>query len=126
MLFHINALVLCLEHIGFLQISWLIFYITFVALLYYAVVNLTLIDLPGLTKVAVGKYLRSFNYLLCSANNSLFTMNLLDVFVFAEGQPESIVRDIEDMVRSYVEKVNKISLCFSSFCCSRNLIVCSE
>ncbi|OEL37330.1 Dynamin-related protein 1C [Dichanthelium oligosanthes] len=39
------------------------------------VVNLTLIDLPGLTKVAV------------------------------EGQPESIVQDIENMVRSYVDKV---------------------
>ncbi|KAK6921597.1 Dynamin stalk domain [Dillenia turbinata] len=39
------------------------------------VVNLTLIDLPGMTKVAV------------------------------EGQPDSIVEDIEHMVRSYVEKV---------------------
>ncbi|KAJ1391287.1 P-loop containing nucleoside triphosphate hydrolase [Sesbania bispinosa] len=39
------------------------------------VVNLTLIDLPGLTKVAV------------------------------EGQPDSIVQDIENMVRSYIEKV---------------------
>ncbi|KAL2894996.1 Dynamin-related protein 1C [Bienertia sinuspersici] len=39
------------------------------------VVNLTLIDLPGLTKVAV------------------------------EGQQESIVQDIESMVRSYVEKI---------------------
>ncbi|ONK75333.1 uncharacterized protein A4U43_C03F15750 [Asparagus officinalis] len=39
------------------------------------VVNLTLVDLPGLTKVAV------------------------------EGQPESIVEDIEHMVRSYVAKV---------------------
>ncbi|KAG6515740.1 hypothetical protein ZIOFF_026169 [Zingiber officinale] len=38
------------------------------------VVNLTLIDLPGLTKVAV------------------------------EGQPDNIVQDIENMVRSYVEK----------------------
>ncbi|KAH9330008.1 hypothetical protein KI387_002116, partial [Taxus chinensis] len=38
------------------------------------VVNLTLIDLPGLTKVAV------------------------------EGQPESIVADIENMVRSFIEK----------------------
>ncbi|WVZ12948.1 hypothetical protein V8G54_017478 [Vigna mungo] len=38
------------------------------------VVNLTLIDLPGLTKVAV------------------------------EGQPDSIVQDIENMVRSYIEK----------------------
>ncbi|CAK7356216.1 unnamed protein product [Dovyalis caffra] len=44
------------------------------------VVNLTLIDLPGLTKVAV------------------------------EGQPESIVRDIENMVRLYVEKPNCIIL----------------
>ncbi|KAK3014822.1 hypothetical protein RJ639_008298 [Escallonia herrerae] len=44
------------------------------------VVNLTLIDLPGLTKVAV------------------------------EGQPESIVREIENMVRSYVDKPNCIIL----------------
>ncbi|KAK4801961.1 hypothetical protein SAY86_000164 [Trapa natans] len=44
------------------------------------VVNLTLIDLPGLTKVAV------------------------------EGQPESIAADIENMVRSYVEKPNCIIL----------------
>lgn len=27
------------------------------------------------------------------------------VLIFAEGQPESIVQDIEIMVRSYVEKV---------------------
>ncbi|CAN6980475.1 unnamed protein product [Brassica rapa subsp. trilocularis] len=47
------------------------------------VVNLTLIDLPGLTKVAV------------------------------EGQPESIVADIENMVRSYVEKPNCIILAIS-------------
>ncbi|XP_050387014.1 phragmoplastin DRP1E-like isoform X3 [Argentina anserina] len=47
------------------------------------VVNLTLIDLPGLTKVAV------------------------------EGQPESIVEDIETMVRSYVEKPNSIILAIS-------------
>ncbi|XP_027362013.1 dynamin-related protein 12A-like isoform X3 [Abrus precatorius] len=44
------------------------------------VVNLTLIDLPGLTKVAV------------------------------EGQPDSIVLDIENMVRSYIEKPNCIIL----------------
>ncbi|GMI87588.1 DYNAMIN RELATED PROTEIN 1C, DYNAMIN-like 1C, ARABIDOPSIS DYNAMIN-LIKE PROTEIN 5 [Hibiscus trionum] len=44
------------------------------------VVNLTLIDLPGLTKVAV------------------------------EGQSDSIVEDIENMVRSYVEKPNCIIL----------------
>ncbi|KAJ4755678.1 dynamin-like protein [Rhynchospora pubera] len=47
------------------------------------VVNLTLIDLPGLTKVAV------------------------------EGQAESIVQDIENMVRSYVEKPNCIILAIS-------------
>ncbi|KAF8021149.1 hypothetical protein BT93_G1546 [Corymbia citriodora subsp. variegata] len=47
------------------------------------VVNLTLIDLPGLTKVAV------------------------------EGQPETIVEDIENMVRSYVEKPNSIILAIS-------------
>ncbi|OAY25314.1 phragmoplastin DRP1C [Manihot esculenta] len=47
------------------------------------VVNLTLIDLPGLTKVAV------------------------------EGQPESIVEDIENMVGSYVEKPNCIILAIS-------------
>lgn len=47
------------------------------------VVNLTLIDLPGLTKVAV------------------------------EGQQDSIVEDIENMVRSYVEKPNCIILAIS-------------
>ncbi|XP_073045055.1 dynamin-related protein 5A-like [Primulina eburnea] len=48
------------------------------------VVNLTLIDLPGLTKVAV------------------------------EGQSDSIVTDIENMVRSYIEKPNCIILAVSS------------
>ncbi|XP_050204201.1 phragmoplastin DRP1A [Mercurialis annua] len=47
------------------------------------VVNLTLIDLPGLTKVAV------------------------------EGQHESIVMDIENMVRSFIEKPNCIILAIS-------------
>ncbi|KAJ9556079.1 hypothetical protein OSB04_010693 [Centaurea solstitialis] len=47
------------------------------------VVNLTLIDLPGLTKVAV------------------------------EGQSENIVQDIENMVRSYIEKPNCIILAVS-------------
>ncbi|XP_020675378.1 dynamin-related protein 1E-like [Dendrobium catenatum] len=47
------------------------------------VVNLTLVDLPGLTKVAV------------------------------EGQPDSIVQDIENMVHSYVEKPNCIILAIS-------------
>lgn len=47
------------------------------------VVNLTLIDLPGLTKVAV------------------------------EGQHESVVADIENMVRSFIEKPNCIILAIS-------------
>ncbi|KAK9103891.1 hypothetical protein Sjap_021145 [Stephania japonica] len=47
------------------------------------VVNLTMIDLPGLTKVAV------------------------------EGQPDSIVQDIENMVRSFIEKPNCIILAIS-------------
>ncbi|GJP35776.1 hypothetical protein CLOM_g20303 [Closterium sp. NIES-68] len=47
------------------------------------VVNLTLVDLPGLTKIAV------------------------------EGQSDTIVRDIEDMVRQYVEKPNCIILAVS-------------
>lgn len=47
------------------------------------VVNLTLIDLPGLTKVAV------------------------------DGQSETIVQDIEEMVRSYVDKPNSIILAIS-------------
>ncbi|KAL4204813.1 hypothetical protein AMTRI_Chr01g134010 [Amborella trichopoda] len=47
------------------------------------VVNLTLIDLPGLTKVAV------------------------------EGQPDSVVADIEHMVRSFIEKPNCIILAIS-------------
>ncbi|KAL0002267.1 hypothetical protein SO802_016048 [Lithocarpus litseifolius] len=47
------------------------------------VVNLTLIDLPGLTKVAV------------------------------EGQPKSIAEDIENMVRTYIEKPNCIILAIS-------------
>ncbi|KAI4355237.1 hypothetical protein L6164_004030 [Bauhinia variegata] len=47
------------------------------------VVNLSLVDIPGLTKVAV------------------------------EGQPESIVQDIENMVRSFIEKPNCIILAIS-------------
>ncbi|XP_023639989.1 dynamin-related protein 1D isoform X2 [Capsella rubella] len=49
----------------------------------HLIVNLTLIDLPGLTKVAV------------------------------EGQPETIVQDIEPMVRSYVTKPNCLILAIS-------------
>lgn len=37
---------------------------------------------------------------------------LLNLPAYTEGQPETIVRDIEDMVRSYVEKVNKVPLEF--------------
>ncbi|GJN18069.1 hypothetical protein PR202_gb05188 [Eleusine coracana subsp. coracana] len=48
------------------------------------VVNLTLVDLPGLTKVAV------------------------------DGQPDSIVLDIENMVRSFIEKPNCIILAISA------------
>jgi replication fork clamp-binding protein CrfC len=47
------------------------------------VVNLTLIDLPGLTKIAI------------------------------EGQSDSIVGEIENMVRSYIEKPNTIILAVS-------------
>ncbi|KAL6845417.1 hypothetical protein ACP4OV_024912 [Aristida adscensionis] len=47
------------------------------------VVNLTLVDLPGLTKVAI------------------------------EGQPDSIAQDIENMVRSFIEKPNCIILAIS-------------
>ncbi|KAM1397226.1 hypothetical protein ACFX2I_014831 [Malus domestica] len=47
------------------------------------VVNLTLVDLPGLTKVAV------------------------------EGQSDNIVQDIENMVRSFIEKPNCIILAIS-------------
>ncbi|XP_074273123.1 dynamin-related protein 5A [Silene latifolia] len=47
------------------------------------VVNLTLVDLPGLTKVAV------------------------------EGQPDSIVGEIENMVRAFIEKPNCIILAIS-------------
>ncbi|XP_061357076.1 dynamin-related protein 12A isoform X2 [Gastrolobium bilobum] len=47
------------------------------------VVNLTLVDLPGLTKVAV------------------------------DGQPDSVVQDIENMVRAFIEKPNCIILAIS-------------
>ncbi|KAL8198050.1 hypothetical protein R6Q57_024623 [Mikania cordata] len=70
------------------------------------VVNLTLIDLPGLTKVAVGTFLNlsSFNF---------DWTNLIWSYFFAEGQPESIVEDIEKMVRTYVERPNSIILAIS-------------
>uniref|UniRef100_A0A0E0L5I9 Dynamin-type G domain-containing protein n=1 Tax=Oryza punctata TaxID=4537 RepID=A0A0E0L5I9_ORYPU len=60
------------------------------------VVNLTLIDLPGLTKVAVGPF-----------------PDLPLAICFSEGQPDSIVQDIENMVRSFIEKPNCIILAVS-------------
>lgn len=35
----------------------------------------------------------------------IFVPYWLKILFFAEGQPETIVEDIENMVRSYVEKV---------------------
>jgi hypothetical protein len=77
-------------------------------------VNLTLIDLPGLTKVAVGNgtliALRYFYFHLT------FTFILVILLLFiTEGQPESIAQDIENMVRSYVDKV-KQNMCFLFYC----------
>ncbi|KAG4950911.1 hypothetical protein JHK82_045859 [Glycine max] len=58
------------------------------------VVNLTLVDLPGLTKVAV-----------------VYWHNVArDI---ADGQPDSFVQDIENMVRAFIEKPNCIILAIS-------------
>lgn len=70
------------------------------------VVNLTLIDLPGLTKVAVGK----FHAYYLNIQDVLFSVisyleKLTNLYGFPEGQPDSIVGDIENMVRSFIEKV---------------------
>lgn len=75
-----------------------------------AVVNLTLIDLPGLTKVAVGMCIFPPFILLV---HHQFVGSLCDVnfFTLAEGQPDSVVEDIENMVRSYVDKVEIIISC---------------
>ncbi|EFJ23099.1 hypothetical protein SELMODRAFT_232702 [Selaginella moellendorffii] len=70
----------CLSHPVKFSMPWFV----------YSVVNLTLIDLPGLTKIAVGKCI-SFSKMMC----------LL------------ILADIENMVRSYVEKQNSIILAIS-------------
>ncbi|KAK4372312.1 hypothetical protein RND71_007696 [Anisodus tanguticus] len=69
LVFHLNVLIYCREPVMFSLVPF--------------VVNLTLIDLPGLTKVAV------------------------------EGQSETIVEDIENMVRTYVGKPNCIILAVS-------------
>lgn len=66
--------------------------------------NLTLIDLPGLTKVAVGMlfyFIKNGNHLVLVLGLPLATCS----FANTEGQSESIVQDIENMVRSYVDKV---------------------
>ncbi|KAG6394995.1 hypothetical protein SASPL_145586 [Salvia splendens] len=68
------------------------------------VVNLTLIDLPGLTKVAVGEFaifMFLLSFVIATVSSSL------------NGQPDSIVMDIENMVRSYIEKPNCIILAIS-------------
>lgn len=76
-------------------------------LLYLAVVNLTLIDLPGLTKVAVGNWKCLFFFPLLVLRIICTIQIVLPWYILfpAEGQPDSIVEDIENMVRSYVEKV---------------------
>lgn len=86
----------------------------------FAVVNLTLIDLPGLTKVAVGtsQIDMSFWSLILrqiSGSSSVFVfmtcMILIDFYCeITEGQPDSIVHDIENMVRSFIEKVVSIQV----------------
>jgi hypothetical protein len=70
---------------------------------------LTLIDLPGLTKVAVGNVSIDLAFLLLLAYSSLLYYYLTIVTATTEGQPESIVQDIENMVRSYVDKVKESS-----------------
>ncbi|XP_048634270.1 phragmoplastin DRP1E isoform X1 [Brassica napus] len=71
------------------------------------VVNLTLVDLPGLTKVAVGMNFFTSFYLMD------FMKVIYTIFYFPEGQPETIVEDIESMVRTYVDKPNCIILAIS-------------
>lgn len=109
---------------AFLKLCFLVF--SYEALI--AVVNLTLIDLPGLTKVAVGKlgFLNFFlqviwvlyffwfesSYELFMIDdwisklhmNSHMTENIHSLW-YVDGQSESIVQDIENMVRSFIEKV---------------------
>ncbi|GMP43803.1 hypothetical protein CsSME_00013021 [Camellia sinensis var. sinensis] len=70
------------------------------------VVNLTLIDLPGLTKVAIGEIA---NLNVCMS----FLVIILIVLIIVDGQSESIVQDIENMVQSYIEKPNCIILAIS-------------
>lgn len=68
--------------------------------------NLTLIDLPGMTKVAVGNnFLILFLQFYLLKNSPMQNIIML-CLSYAEGQPESIVQDIDNMVRSYVDKVS--------------------
>lgn len=85
-------------------------------MLKFTVVNLTLIDLPGLTKVAVGKLFFFFVILVWGVYLYLIILNTnhpLDVS--PEGQPDSIVAEIENMVHSYIEKVSLFEICLLSF-----------
>ncbi|KAK4743017.1 hypothetical protein SAY87_001018 [Trapa incisa] len=73
------------------------------------IVNLTFIDLPGLTKVSVGEFFIGIiifflPIVLIYQLFAYITEILLILSHFAEGHLDSIVQDIEMMVRSYVEK----------------------
>lgn len=75
--------------------------------------NLTLIDLPGLTKVAVGKLLLIASLIVRIS----LLINFDGMIGTTEGQPDSIVGDIENMVRSYIEKVKYHCQSSYLFCC---------
>lgn len=74
----------------------------------YAVVNLTLVDLPGLTKVAVGKWDNICLFMIVDPSPQYQVSLLTNINDIVDGQPESIVQDIENMVRSFIEKVTLI------------------
>lgn len=85
-----------------------------------AVVNLTLVDLPGLTKIAVGELLRmnicikvkyNLNFQTFYTSNGKVQKVIPSFYLgIAEGQPDSIVQDIENMVRAFIEKVTILLL----------------
>ena len=79
------------------------FFISLLCLCGFAVVNLTLIDLPGLTKVAIGEIA---NLNACMSSHVI----ILIVLIIVDGQSESIVQDIENMVRAFIEKVITIQI----------------
>lgn len=70
---------------------------------FIAVVNLTLVDLPGLTKVAVGMFLHSHVVGLSFVHVSWSI--LLNTIVCVDRGAAWKYQEIEDMVRSYAEKV---------------------